>query len=554
MTGLVTAFGSGAMTNSIADITHDARAYLIIGSNTTEQHPVIGIGIRQAVANGAKLVVADPRRIDLTRIATVHLRHRPGTDVALLNGLAHVILREGWHDADFIATRTENFEAWREVIEKYTPERVSEITGVPVDALVEAARIYATNKPAALLYAMGITQHTGGHQNVLACANLAMLTGNIGVPGGGVNPLRGQNNVQGACDMGGLPNVYPGYQRVTDDGARAKFEAAWGVSLPDNVGLTVVEMVNGAETGQVRGMMIVGENPLLSDPDVNHARRCLESLDFLVVQDIFLTETGQLADVVLPAVSFAEKDGTFTNTERRVQRVRKAINPPGEAKPDWETVCALAKRITQHATRITQDAPYAGWDYASPAEIMDEIAALTPIYGGLSFERLEERGIQWPCPTPEHPGTPILHVGKFSRGLGHFSPVEHYAPAEEPDDEYPLVLTTGRQLQHFHTGTMSRRVEGLNILLPEGRVEVNTADAERLGILDGDWVHVISRRGKVHVRASVGDVCPPGTVFMPFHFAEAAANVLTNAALDPIAKIPEYKVCAVRVEKAPQAD
>ena len=548
MTGLVTAFGSGAMTNSIGDVTADAQAYLVIGSNTTEQHPIIGAGIRRAVQRGAKLIVADPRAIPLTRVATLHLQHRPGTDAALLNGLAHIIVKEGWHDEEFITKRTEGFEEWRESLADYTPERVSEITTVPPELLYEAARVYATARPASLIYAMGITQHTCGHDNVLALANLAMLTGNMGLPGGGVNPLRGQNNVQGACDMGCLNNVLPGYQQVSDDVVRTRFEQAWGVSLPAHPGLTVVEMINAAGKGQLKGLYIVGENPMMSDPDVNHVRECLENLDFLVIQDIFPTETTQLADVVIPAASFAEKDGTFTNTERRVQRVRKAKEPPGEAKPDWEIVIELAKRI-QGEGNGTQDAPYGGWDYSSPAEIMDEIAALTPIYGGISYERIDEVGLQWPCPTSDHPGTPILHEGVFSRGLGRFTPVEYRLPAEVPDDEYPLILTTGRRLEHFHSGSMTRRVTGLNELVPEERVEINTADAERLGITNGDWVWVRSRRGEVHVRANVDERCPPGVVFMTFHFAEALSNVLTNPALDPVAKIPEYKVCAVRIDK-----
>ena len=542
------------MTNSIADITTEAQAYLVIGSNTTEQHPVIGAGIRRAVRRGAKLIVADPRVIPLTRLATVHLQHRPGSDAALLNGLAHIILKEGLHDEGFIAERTEGFEEWRGSLGDYTPQRVSEITGVPVELLYEAARIYATAEPAGLIYAMGITQHTSGHNNVLALANLAMLTGNVGLPGGGVNPLRGQNNVQGACDMGCLNSVLPGYQGVADDAARARFEQAWGVSLPSQPGLTVVEMMDAAGDGRLKGMYVVGENPMMSEPDVNHTRQCLESLEFLVVQDIFLSETAQLADVVLPAASFAEKDGTFTNTERRVQRVRKAVDPPGQARADWEIVCQLAKRMQDASPKI-QDAPsdcpsaHSGWDYASPAEIMAEITALTPIYGGISYERIEEVGLQWPCPTPDHPGTPILHMGTFSRGLGKFSPVKYQPPAEEPDEEYPLILTTGRILEHFHTGTMTRRVAGLDQLVPEERIEINTADAMRLGISDGDWVRARSRRGTVRVRARVGRRCRPGVVFMTFHFAEALGNVLTNAALDPVAKIPEYKVCAVGIEK-----
>jgi formate dehydrogenase major subunit len=552
VTGLVTAFGSGAMTNSISDL-QQAQAFLIIGSNTTEQHPIIGLEVRRAVRNGAKLILADPRRIDLARIATVHLRHRSGTDVALLNGLAHIILQEGLHHEAFIAARTEGFEEWRAVVETYTPERVSAITGVPEQDLREAARLYATAKPAAILYAMGITQHVSGHNNVLAVANLALLTGNLGIPGGGVNPLRGQNNVQGACDMGALPNFLPGYQRVTDDEVRAKFEAAWGVTLPAEPGLTVVEMFHAAERGDLKALYIMGENPMMTDPDTHHVQAALENLDFLVVQDIFLTETAQLADVVLPTASFAEKEGTFTNTERRVQRLRQALDPPGEARADGEILQELAGRMGyrllgdgeereergDHGSRIT--------DHAS--RIMDEIASLTPSYGGIHYDRLENGGLQWPCPTADHPGTPILHVERFPRGRGRFSPVEYTPPPEEPDAEYPLLLTTGRRLEHYHSGSMTRRVEGLNALVPEERIEINAADAASLGLNDGDWVQVTSRRGQVRVRASVGKRCPPGTVFMTFHFAEALGNRLTNPALDPVSKIPTFKVCAVRVEK-----
>lgn len=348
--------------------------------------------------------------------------------------------------------------------------------------------------------------------------------------------------------MGCLYSYYPGYQRVADPALRKKFASAWGVPQPQEPGLSVTEIFDAALEGKIKGLYVVGENPMMSEPDVNHARRCLESLEFLVVQDIFLSETAQLADVVLPAACFAEKDGTFTNTERRVQRVRKAVDPAGQARADWQIVCQLAKRL-QDAGPKMQDAPYSGWDYASPAEIMAEIAALTPIYGGISYERIEEVGLQWPCPTPDHPGTPILHVGRFSRGRGKFNPVEYQPSAEEPDEEYPLILTTGRILEHYHTGTMTRRVAGLDQLVPEERVEINTADAARLGISDGDWVWVHSRRGEVRVRARVNRRCRPGVVFMTFHFAEALGNLLTNAALDPVAKIPEYKVCAVCIEK-----
>ena len=539
MTGLATAFGSGAMTNSIADM-DQAQAIFVIGSNTTEQHPVIGTRIRRAVRKGAKLIVADPRAIDLSNIATIYLRHRPGTDLALLNGLAHIILKEGLEDKEFITARTEGFDEWRKVVEQYTPARVSEITGVPVDDLFTAARLYGGNKPATILYAMGITQHTVGHNNVLAVANLAMLTGNMGKPGGGVDPLRGQNNVQGACDVGGLPNFYTGYQRVADDAARAKFEKAWGVeNLPSKPGLTVGEMLNAAHSGAVKAMWVIGENVAMSDPDARHVREALEYLDFLVVSELFMTETAQLADVVLPVASFAEKDGTFTNTERRVQRVRTAVKSPGQARADWDIICDVAKRVGSPA----------GWDFASPEEIMDEIAALTPSYAGISYDRIETKGLQWPVPNKNHPGTPILHVEKFSRGKGLFSPVEHQEPAENPDEAFPFTLTTGRILQHYHTGSMTRRVAGIEALAPEERVEVNPDDAARLGLGNGEWVRVSSRRGTVESRAWVTDRVGHGLVFMTFHYAEALSNALTNPAVDPIAKIPELKVCAVKVER-----
>ena len=549
------------MTNSIADIVEQANAFFIIGSNTTEQHPVIGIQIRQAVKErGAKVILADPRRLDLADIAAIHLMHRPGTDIALLNGLVNVIIAEELWDKTFVESRTEGFDELKSAVARYTPEHAAAITGVPADDIRQAARLLATTKPASLLYAMGITQHVSGHQNVLSCANLQMLLGNVGVPGGGVNPLRGQNNVQGACDMGGLPNVYTGYQVVTSDASRARFEQAWGVPLSDEIGLTLVHMMNNAETGQVKAMYVIGENPMMSDPDVNHVKKCLESLEFLVVQDIFLTETARLADVVLPAASFAEKDGTFTNTERRVQRVHKAIEPVGESRADWVILRDLAQRTQVHLAALDphweakQDAQYASWNYTHPSEVMEEIAALTPAYGAISYQRLEEESLQWPCPTADHPGTRILHVGRFSRGIGQFSAVEWQPPAEEPDQEYPFILTTGRVLQHFHTGSMTRRVDGLEYLEPEERLHIHPSDASRLGLVDGDWTLVASRRGQVRVRARVTHQVQPGLVFLTFHFAEALGNVLTIAALDPVAEIPELKVCAVKVQAAPQGE
>ncbi len=535
--GLAKAFGSGAMTNSLADL-DCAEAIFVIGSNTTECHPVIGAAIKRAAQRGVPLIVADPRAIELTDYATVHLRQRHGTDVALVNGLMHVILEEGLEDAEFIAQRTAGFEELRAAVEAYSPEVTQKITGIPADDIVKAARIYGSATAAAIIFAMGITQHTTGTDNVLSLANLAMLTGNIGRPGTGVNPLRGQNNVQGACDVGALPNVLTGYQKVEDDELLGKFEAAWGVALPAQPGLTIVEMINAAAEGKLQALYVMGENPMLSDPDQHHVEKALRSLDLLVVQDIFLSETAQLADVVLPAASFAEKEGTFTNTERRVQRVSKAIQPPGEAREDSHIVCDLARRMGYEMS------------YSGAADIQDEIATLTPIYAGITYDRLDQEGLQWPCPNREHPGTPILHVGKFTSGLGKFHAVEFIPPVELPDEEYPFVLSTGRVLQHFHTGTMSRRSEVLDHLVPAGVIEMNPTDAERLNVSDRDTVKVSSRRGEIQIAARVTERVAPGQTFLAFHFHESPANRLTIAALDPIAKIPEFKVCAVRIEKS----
>jgi formate dehydrogenase alpha subunit len=549
----VTSFGSGAMTNSIQDIAEDSQCIFIIGSNTTEQHPVIATKIRRAKRHrGAKLIVADPRRIDVAEYADLHVRHKPGTDIALLNGLMHIILREGWQDEEFIAQRTEGFEELKSVVGEYTPERVSEITGVPAEEIKKAARMMAENRPGALLYAMGITQHTVGVANVMSCANIQMLLGNMGVPGGGVNPLRGQNNVQGACDLGGLPNVYPGYQAVTDPAIQQKFEAAWGVPLSNQVGPTVTEMLAAAEEGRIRCLYVVGENPMVTDPDLNHVRDALGKTEFLVVQDLFPTETCQYADVIFPATSFAEKDGTFTNTERRVQLVRKALDPPGEARGDWQIVSDVAKRmLALGAAAPDQKAPHSGWEYESAADVLAEINALTPIYAGITHQRLEAGDqLQWPVPSEEHPGTPILHVGKFSRGLGRFAAVDHAPPAELPDDEYPLMLTTGRVLYHWHGGEMTRRARNLTAMYPEALIEINPQDAQAAGVGDGKLMRVASRRGEIVARAEVTDRVEPGLIFSTFHFPESAANFLTNPALDPQAKIPEYKVCAVRVEAA----
>ncbi len=531
------------------DVANQAAAMLIIGSNTTEQHPVFGTMIRQAVLRrGVKLVVADPRKIDMVEFATLHLRHKPGTDIALLNGLMHIILEKGWEDKPFIEERTEGFEEFKAVVGSYTPDKTEAITGVPAEQLYQAAEILALNKPMAVLWAMGITQHIVGVRNVMDLANLQMLLGNIGIPGGGVNPLRGQNNVQGACDMGGLPNVYPGYQTVTVEAARRKFEAAWGVSLPEKIGMTVTEMIPAAGEDKIKALYILGEDPVMSDPDSTHIRHCLERCEFIVLQEIFPTETSEYADVLLPGVSFAEKTGTFTNTERRVQMVHKAIEPLGEAQPDWWIIGELAKRVLGSGERQVSPAPHSGWNYTDPAQIMDELAALTPSYAGVSHERLE-RGEQlhWPVRDLTHPGTAILHIGQFARGLGKFSPIEHIPPAEMPDDDYPMVLSTGRVLYHWHGGEMTRRAKGLIEIYPEALIEVNPEDAVRLGLDGHKRVRVSSRRGSIEAEAWVTERVPSGMVYANFHFPEASANELTIAALDPISKIPEYKVCAVKV-------
>lgn len=542
------------MTNSIRDIAEESRCIFVIGSNTTEQHPVIGAKIRRARRQrGAKLIVADPRRIDLAEVADLYLRHRPGTDIALINGIMHVIIREGWHDAAFIAERTEGFAELAATVAKYTPEVVSEITGVPAADIERAARLMAENRPGALIYAMGITQHKVGVANVMSCANLQMLLGNMGVPGGGVNPLRGQNNVQGACDMGALPNVYSGYQPVTQPAAQAKFEAAWGASLSSQVGLTVTEMLHAAERGDVRCLYIVGENPMTSDPDLRHVQHSLDQAEFIVLQEIFFSETAAYADVVLPATSFAEKEGTVTNTERRIQRVRKAVEPPGEARPDTWIIAELARQLLAlGVVELQADAPFAIWDYRTSQDIMAEINALTPSYAGVTYRRLEAGAqLQWPVPDEGHPGASILHVGKFTRGLGRFAAVEHMPPGEQPDDEYPLVMTTGRVLYHWHGGEMTRRANSLLAVYPEAQMEVSVEDAQRLGIQDGEPVRVTSRRGEVEAKAWVTDRVSRGLVFTTFHFPEQAANWLTSAEhLDPVAKIPEFKVTAVRLERA----
>jgi len=548
--GLATSFGSGAMTNSIDDIMQFANSIFVIGSNTTEQHPVIGTFMRQAVLKrGVKLIVADPRRIDLTEFAILHLRLKSGSDVALLNGLMHLILQKGYEDRNFINSRTENFEEFHANVMQFTPQLTAEITGIPVEQLYQAADILGTSKPTALFWAMGITQHVVGVQNVRTCANLQLLLGNLGVPGGGVNPLRGQNNVQGACDMGGLPNVFPGYQSVVDDKMRAKFETSWGVSLPAQIGMTVTEMIPSILDDKIKALYILGEDPAMSDPDSNHVRHCLEKLDFMVLQEIFPSETSQFADVLLPGVSFAEKTGTFTNTERRVQLVRQAISPIAEARADWQITTELARRILSSDARIVaEDAPYRAWDYSSVPDILTEICALTPSYSGITFDRLE-RGerMQWPVRSPQDPGTPIMHREKFTRGKGLFAVTQHIPPYELPDAEYPLLLNTGRVIYHWHGGELTRRVKELFEVYDRSLIEINPEDAQQLALGPGRKVRITSRRGSIDAEAWVTDRVPVGMVYASFHFPESLTNALTVAALDPIAKIPEYKVCAVKI-------
>ena len=523
------------MTNSIADVAK-ADLLFVIGSNTTECHPIIGRFIRQGVKfRGTKLIVVDPRTTEFAKMAAIHLHHKPGTDVALVNAIMHVIIEENLHNKKFIQERTEGFEQLAETVKKYTPEMVEKITGVPKADIIKAARLFAGVDKAAVLYGMGITQHTTGTDNVKTLANLLMLTGNIGREGTGLSPLRGQNNVQGACDMGALPNVLTGYQAVTDQEKRKASEAAWGVSaLPAKPGLTMGEMMSTKPDGVVKAMYVMGENPIITDPDMRHTRQSLTNLEFLVVQDIFPTETAVIADVILPAAAFAEKDGTFTNTERRVQRVRKAVEPPGEAKPDWEIITLLAEKMGHR------------FGYKNPEQIMEEIALLTPIYGGIHYDRLNGYGLQWPCTDRNHPGTQILHQGKFIRGLGKFHAVEYKAPAESVSPGFPLILTTGRVLEHYHTGSMTRRSDVLNKLSPSGTVDIHPDDALKLGIVDGDIVAIASERGKIEAPVRITDETAPGLAFMAFHWSELPVNIVTNTASDPSAKIPEFKVSAVK--------
>ena len=534
--------GKGAMSNSIEELA-GSEFLLVIGSNTTETHPVISLRMKKAVRNGAKLVVVDPRKIELTRWATRHIQLKIGTDIAFLNAMCHVIVKEGLYNREYIENRTEGFEALRDHLEMYTPEYAESICGVPAEMIVDTAREYAGASPkAAVCYTLCITEHSCVSHNVQAVANLAMLCGNFGQENAGVNPLRGQNNVQGASDMGALPTDLPGYQKVERPGVLEKFEAAWGVKLPRRRGLTKITALDQMVRGRMKAAYIMGENTVVSDAHASHSKRALEACEFVVVQDIFLTDTAKLADVVLPAAAFAETDGTFANSERRVQRVRKAVEPPGEAREDWRILLDLFEAM---------GAPQS---VSSPSEIWDEIASVAPILGGISYDRLDkEGGLQWPCPTADHPGTMYLHKDEFESGKGvpgFFAPVDHIPPAEEPDDEYPLVLTTGRRRSTYHTGTQTGRVAGFELLVPHEWAEISPEDAAELGIEDEETVRVSTRRGTVEVHAKVTDMSPRGAIFMSFAFPdETMTNVLTSDAYDFITETPEFKACAVKVEK-----
>lgn len=537
--GLAMTLGSGAMTNPIADITQKPDVIMLVGSNPEEAHPVVGMQIRQAVQRGCKIIVVDPRDIDLAKHADIHLKLRPGTNVAFANGMMHVIIEEGLQDMKFIEERTEGYEKIKEIVKEYTPEKVGEICHIDPEDLRKAARMYAKADKAPIIYCLGVTEHSTGTEGVMSMSNMAMLVGKLGREGCGVNPLRGQNNVQGACDMGALPGDFPGYQKVANPEVIAKFEKAWGKKLNPNPGTHATDIWPAAIRGEVKGLYIFGEDPIVTDPDTAHIIKALESLEFVVMNELFMTETAQYADVILPGVSYAEKEGTFTNTERRVQRVRKAVTIPGEARPDTEIFIDIMNRMGYPQP------------YLTPAQIMDEIASVTPSFGGISHARLDAgETLQWPCPSKDHPGTPIMHVGRFARGLGWFYPAEYVPSAELPDEEYPIILMTGRILYHYTTRAMTGKTPGLMEIEGKSFIEMNYKDADAIGVKNGDKVKISSRRGQIVSTARVGRKVSQGESWMPFHFPDGNANWLTNPALDKYARIPEYKVCAVKIEKA----
>ena len=535
--GLATAFGSGAMTNSIAEI-KNVQTIFVIGSNPTDAHPVIGLEMKKALRRGARLIVCDPRTTWLAARAHIHIKHPPGTDNFLINAMMAHIVTQDLHNREFIESRCENFEAFRKNLDNYTIDEASKVCGVDADLIRKAGEWYAVGTPSSIFYTLGITEHTCGTENVQNLANLAMLCGQIGKESSGVNPLRGQNNVQGACDMGAIHTVFPGYQRVADPATREKFEKAWGVTLPTNVGGRITDFIEKAGEGVMKALYCMGEDPVLSEPHGSHVAECLKKLDFLVCQEIFMSETAKLADVVLPATCFAEKDGTFTNTERRIQRIRKAVEPPGQARNDWQLICDVS---TAMGYRMCYD---------HPGEVFDELASLTPSMAGISYDRIEAQGLQWPCPTKDHPGTTFLHKGRFTRGKGLFHAIDFRPPAEVPDDEYPFILSTGRTLYHYNIGNMTRKTNSISQRQPENFVEIHVDDAARLGIAREDMVRVTTRRGTVVVRPHVARKVRPGALWMPFHFAESSTNLLTNNAFDNVTRTGEYKACAARIESA----
>jgi formate dehydrogenase alpha subunit len=551
---MLASMGSGATSNSYVDY-EEAGCVMVVGADASANHPVIAVRFRRAMSRGARIVVINPRRIELCNQADLWIAQRPGTDVALFNAMARLILDEGLANVDFIRERTEGFEEWRASLAPFTLGHASDVTGVPAEDIARAARWYARpdragapHRGSCLVWGMGITQHVNGIHNAHALLNLSLVTGQLGFPGSGISPLRGQNNVQGCGDAGCIPTNLPGYQGY-DAATLDRFEHAWGVRPPARPGLVVTEMVEACLGGGIRAMYVVGENPLLSEPDLHHAEKALGQLDFLVVQDLFLHETAERADVFLPAASFAEKEGTFTNSERRVQRVRRALEPPGQARPDWWITAELARRVARRLGLVVDGQ----FEFADAAAVFDEMARLTPFLGGLSHARLDrEGGLQWPCPTPEHPGTRFLYATSFPRGKGRFIAARQIETAAElPDREYPFILNTGRLLYHWHGGTITRRVPGLLALAPRLEVAIHPRDARSLGLDDGAAVRVRSRRGELLGVARLTDSVQPGAVFVPFvKLQESAANFLTNSASDPISKIPEYKVCAVRVEPA----
>ena len=525
------------MTNDYESI-KSADAIMVIGSNTTETHPVIAAMIKERVRQGAALIVCDPRRIELASAATVFVQQRCGTDTALLNAMLNVIIEERLYDEKFIAERTEGFEKLCETVRKYPPKEAQRITGVPAETIRKAARAYAKAPNAAIFYTMGITQHTSGTNNVRCLCDLAMLCGNLGRPGTGVNPLRGQGNVQGACDMGCLPLTLPGYIKADSPAGAAKAREVWGCELPKERGLSVAPMMSAAARGTLRALFIMGENPVVTDADTKHTKAALSSLDFLVVQDIFLTETAAMADVVLPAACWPEKEGTCTNTIRAVQMLRKACDPPGEAREDWRTFAELARRMGYD------------WRYGRPEDIFEEIRRFVGSYAGMTYARLDRGFLQWPCPTEDHPGTPILHSERCARPSGKmlFLPCEWDAPHEAPDAEYPFMASTGRTLYHYHSGSMTRR-SALSRKEKELYIEINPKDAAELSVSGGEFITAQSRRGEVSGRARLSERVPAGMVFIPFHFSESPANSITAAALDPTSETPAFKVNSVRLRK-----